>query len=133
MLKRLVESGISPLPCVPRIAVHRLVLRDRQLLHCRHSGVYSGITWSPGFSDVTPAPTSSTMPAPSWPRIDGNRPSLSAPDSVYRSVWQMPVALISTSTSPARGPSRSTSSMLSGSFTFQATAARVFMLAFLGC
>jgi hypothetical protein len=82
MEKRLVESGISPLPCVARIAVHRLVLRDRQLLHCRHSGVYSGITWSPALSDVTPAPTSSTTPAPSWPRIDGNSPSESAPDSV---------------------------------------------------
>ena len=37
--KRLVPSGITPLPCVARIAVHRLVLRDRQDLHCRHSGV----------------------------------------------------------------------------------------------
>jgi hypothetical protein len=47
-------------------------------------------------------------PAPSWPRIAGNRPSGSSPDKVNQSVWQMPVALTSTSTSPARGPSRST-------------------------
>src|SRR3954465_1288769 len=39
----------------------------------------------------------------------------------------MPVALISTSTSPARGPSRASSSMVSGWPACQATAARVFM------
>src|ERR1700677_2609782 len=39
----------------------------------------------------------------------------------------MPVALISTSTSPACGPSRSTSAMVSGSPAFQAMAAFVFM------
>src|SRR5690349_4766270 len=39
----------------------------------------------------------------------------------------MPVALISTSTSPAFGPSRSSVSMLSGSPAFHATAARVCM------
>ena len=42
--KRLVPSGISPLPCVARIAVHRFVLRLRHDLHARHSGVYSGMT-----------------------------------------------------------------------------------------
>ena len=41
---REVASGIRPLPWVARIAWHRLVLRDRQNLHCRHSGVYSGMT-----------------------------------------------------------------------------------------
>src|SRR5664279_373780 len=41
----------------------------------------------------------------------------------------MPVALISTRTSPARGPSRSTSTISSGFFTSNATAARVFMAA----
>jgi hypothetical protein len=35
--KRLLPSGINPLPCVARIAVHRLVLRDRHALHCRHA------------------------------------------------------------------------------------------------
>src|ERR1044072_584753 len=63
------------------------------------------MTWSPFFTEVTPGPTSTTTPAPSWPRIAGNRPSGSAPESVNSSVWQMPVALISTSTSNALGPS----------------------------
>jgi hypothetical protein len=42
-------------------------------------------------------------------------------------VWQTPVAMISTSTSPAFGPSMSMVSMVSGSPAFQATAARVCM------
>jgi hypothetical protein len=40
--KREVASGIRPRPWVERIDWHRLVLRDRQNLHCRHSGVYRG-------------------------------------------------------------------------------------------
>ena len=67
--------------------------------------VSSGMTWSPFFTEVTPGPTSTTTPAPSWPRIAGNNPSGSAPESVNSSVWQMPVALISTRTSNAFGPS----------------------------
>src|SRR5215831_14705367 len=72
------------------------------------------MTWSPFFTEVTPAPISTTTPAPSCPRIDGNRPSGSAPDKVNSSVWQTPVALISTRTSPARGPSSLTVSMVRG-------------------
>src|SRR4051794_20127086 len=85
------------------------------------------MTWSPFFRLVTPLPISTPTPAPSWPRIDGNRPSGSAPDRVNSSVWQMPVALTSTRTSPSRGPSRSTVSMLSFSPALRATAARVFI------
>jgi non-canonical purine NTP pyrophosphatase (RdgB/HAM1 family) len=40
----------------------------------------------PGASVVTPGPTSRTMPAPSWPKITGNRPSGSAPERVNSSV-----------------------------------------------
>ena len=43
-------------------------------------------------------------------------------------MWQIPVALISTSTSPAFGPSRSSSTISSGFFASNATAARVFIL-----
>src|SRR5215471_5537650 len=106
------------------MAVHRLVFRDRHDLHCRHSGVYKGMTWSPFLTVVTPAPTSTTMPAPSCPRIDGNRPSGSAPERVNSSVWQMPVALISISTSPALGPSSCTVSTTNGAPALYATAAR---------
>src|SRR5215470_13860674 len=85
------------------------------------------MTWSPFFTEVTPGPTSTTTPAPSCPRIAGNSPSGSAPDNVNSSVWQTPVALISTRTSPAFGPSSSTSSTTSGFPASYATAARVFM------
>ena len=33
------EFGMTPVPCVARIAVHRLERRDRQVLQLRHSGV----------------------------------------------------------------------------------------------
>src|SRR5262245_13434017 len=85
------------------------------------------MTWSPFFTLLTPGPTSTTMPAPSCPRTAGNNPSGSAPESVNSSVWQMPVALISTSTSPTFGPSSSTSRISSGLPFSTATAARVFM------
>src|ERR1700724_1774358 len=85
------------------------------------------MTWSPFFTEVTPGPTSTTMPAPSWPRIAGKRPSGSAPDSVNSSVWQMPVALISTITSPAFGPSSCTVVISSGFPAAVATAARTSM------
>src|SRR4029453_9340384 len=68
------------------------------------------------------------MPAPSWPRIAGNRPSGSAPERVNSSVWQMPVALISTSTSPAFGPASWTVSIVKGAPALCATAARTSMV-----
>src|SRR5262245_54546432 len=82
------------------------------------------MTWSPFFTEVTPAPTSTTMPAPSCPRIAGKRPSGSAPERVNSSVWQTPVALISRSTSPAFGPSSVTVVTSSGLPFSNATAAR---------
>src|SRR5579863_1267723 len=45
----------------------------------------------------------------------------------------MPVALISTRTSPAFGPSRSSSTISSGFLASNATAARVFMVLILSC
>src|ERR1700744_6000989 len=67
------------------------------------------------------------MPAPSCPNIEGNKPSGSAPDRVNSSVWQIPVALISTSTSPALGPAKSTVMISSGFPAAVATAALVFI------
>src|SRR4030081_722117 len=70
------------------------------------------------------------MPAPSWPRIEGKIPSLSRPSRGEASVWQIPVAFISTRTSPAFGPSRSSSTISSGFLASKATAARVFIREF---
>ena len=121
-------SGIRPLPWVARTAWHRLVLPDLQNLHSRHSAVYSGITWSPTSSEVTPSPTASTMPPPSWPRMAGKMPSGSSPDSVKASVWHTPLATMRTSTSPFFGGSTSTSTICSGCLGPKATAARDLMV-----
>ena len=51
----------------------------------------------------------------------------SSPDSVKASVWQTPVALISTMTSPTAGPPTSTSAISRGLPASNATAARLFI------
>src|SRR5690606_15691740 len=130
--KRVVQTGITPLPWVARTATHRLVLPDLQNSHSPHSAVYSGITWSPGLTLVTPSPTSTTTPPPSWPSTTGNSPSGSAPDSVNASVWHSAVWVIFTSTSPLRGGSTSISTICSGWSGAKATAARDFMAGLLG-
>src|SRR5258705_8385905 len=86
------------------------------------------MTWSPRLSVVTVGPVSTMMPAPSWPRIAGNSASGSAPESVNASVWQTPLAFISTRTSPERGPSRSTVVTSSGWPGPFATAALTFTI-----
>src|SRR5580704_15941110 len=85
------------------------------------------MTWSPFFSDVTPGPTSTTTPAPSWPKMTGNRPSGSAPERVNSSVWHTPLARISMSTSPALGPASSSVTTSSGLPAAYPIAALVFM------
>jgi hypothetical protein len=47
------------------------VLPERQLTHSPHCGEKSVTTWSPGATEVTPSPTASTTPAPSWPSTHG--------------------------------------------------------------
>ena len=51
--------------------MQRLVRGLRQWMHLPHSGANSVITRSPLRTLVTPSPTSSTMPAPSWPSTQG--------------------------------------------------------------
>ena len=72
---------------------------------------------------VTPSPTDSTVPAPSWPNTTGNNPSGSNPPSVYESVWQTPVKFTFMRTSPALGGSTVIVSIERGSFGAHATAA----------
>src|SRR5438876_1372471 len=118
---------MRPLPCVASRAPQRFVFPLRQNLQLRHSGMYSGITWSPAARLRTSGPTSSTTPAPSWPSTAGKRPDGSRPLMVYASVWHTPVATSRTRHSPARGPSRSTSSIASGVRGSHETAALIFM------
>src|SRR5262249_29515053 len=90
-------------------------------------GVWGGTPWPPPASGVPPGPPSSTTPAPSWPRTAGKSPDGSRPLIVYASVWHTPVAASRTRHSPARGPSRSTTSTSSGRPGSQQTAASTFM------
>src|SRR5688572_29791192 len=72
------------------------------------------MTWSPGASPTTPAPSASTTPAPSSPSTMGTGTPCQLPSAACRQLWQTPLAVMRTSTSPARGASSSTSSTRSG-------------------
>jgi hypothetical protein len=50
---------------------HRFVMPRAQNRQWPHAGRNEQTTWSPAFSRVTPAPASSTTPAPSWPPTIG--------------------------------------------------------------
>ncbi len=57
MEKREVPSGMTPWPWVPRMAVHRLVLRERHDGHCRHlRRIEQGQRGHPFQRRLTPAP-----------------------------------------------------------------------------
>ena len=70
-LSRVVPSGRWPLFCSARIAMQRFVRGSTQWTHSPHWGENSVTTWSPSLSEVTPSPSRSTTPAPSWPSTVG--------------------------------------------------------------
>src|SRR6266849_2577679 len=72
------------------------------------------MTWSPALSSRTPAPTLSTVPAPSSPSTMGTGTPFQLPSAACRQLWHTPLAAIRTSTSPSRGASRSSSSTRRG-------------------
>ena len=126
--KREVPSGISPWPWVARIAVQRLVLRDeagRALPAFRRVERDDVVALLDRWS--RPRRPRPRRPRPRGRGSPGRCPRDRRPSRVNSSVWQMPVALISTITSPAFGPSRSTSVISSGLPASNATAARVFI------
>ena len=47
----------------------------RHSAHAPQDGAHESATWSPAATRVTPAPTASTTPAPSWPNTAGQRVS----------------------------------------------------------
>ena len=78
--------------------------------------------YTPGLREVTPSPILSTIPAPSWPRTQGNSPSRGASPRCA-SVWHTPVASRRIRTSFALGGATSTVSITRGFLGSQATAA----------
>ncbi len=97
---RLVPSISNPRMLFAVAGSHRFGRPARQVRHARQAGTKQNATGSPGRTCVTPSPTSSTIPAPSWPSTSGQRPSPSAPSARWRSEWQTPAAATRTSTSP---------------------------------
>jgi len=87
-------------------------LRSTQEAHSPHGGLQATITWSPSFTFATPSPTSAMTPAPSWPSTAGAGWGM-VPVMPDRSEWHTPVAAMRTFTSPAWGPTTSTSSRIS--------------------
>ena len=70
---------------------HTWELPDRQELHRPQAVTKERITCCPGRTDVTPGPTASTVPAPSWPSTTGSAMGAS-PCMKWRSLRQMPAA-----------------------------------------
>jgi hypothetical protein len=93
--------------------VHRFGRCEMHWRQWPQLGAKMKTTLSPALMSVTPAPTSATTPAPSWPTTIGSGRGRT-PSIVERSEWQSPAALTWTRTSPARGPSRSSVSIRSG-------------------
>src|SRR5438874_5442101 len=71
------------------------------------------MTWSPRANSLTPSPTSSTTPAPSWPSTSGSGSAM-VPVIAERSEWHTPQAARRTNTSPRLGPSTLISSTWTG-------------------
>ena len=61
------------------------------LQHVPHGYHHDSTTWSPTATCVTPAPTASTTPAPSWPSTIGYG-AVHSPSTTCRSEWQTPLA-----------------------------------------
>src|SRR5581483_8096867 len=71
------------------------------------------MTWSPRANSLTPSPTSSTTPAPSWPSTSGSGSAI-VPVIAERSEWHTPQAARRTVTSPRLGGSTFISSTVTG-------------------
>src|SRR5260370_24770310 len=66
---------------------HRLLWPVMHQRHLPHVGIQETPTWSPTATPVTPGPTASTTPAPSWPPTMGR---LVPPHLLFSSEWHTP-------------------------------------------
>src|SRR6185436_11272961 len=107
--------------------MHSTVRPWLQYLQRPQWGRKEKITWSPGFTVVTPGPTSAISPAASWPGTIGIGDGQS-PFMMCQSLWHTPDAFILTRTSPAFGGSSSHSTTCNGSLGLKRTAAFIGVL-----
>ena len=89
MLKRVVLSSKTPgwVALVNRSFSQKLFAGFLQFSHSLHWGIQHGMTWSPTATLVTFSPIDSTMPAPSWPNINGKISALGL-SMLCKSEWQ---------------------------------------------
>ena len=78
---------------------------ERQGRQCPQLETKDMMHRSPGFTVVTPGPTSTTVPAPSCPSTAGSANAEPVPAMTWWSLAHIPAALVSTRTSPAFGGS----------------------------
>ena len=89
----------------------------RQASHLPQEEMQEISTWLPGLNCVTPAPTSSTTPTPSCPRIRPGSQLGTSPFRIWRSVPQIVVLEILTIASvgaPIAGFGRSSTAFFPG-------------------
>ena len=96
----------------------------RQARQTPHGMSQARATGCPTCRSVTPGPTASMTPAPSWPMTTGTGRGQS-PSRTCRSEWQTPDARIRTRTSPARGAASVSGSMRAASPPSRRTAPRI--------
>ena len=91
------------LVCASTKSRQRLGWPRRQKKQAPQGGTHEMITWSPSVTFVTPSPTATTSPAPSWPSTHGTGLG-SVPSCTLTSEWQTPLAMTLIRTSPEPRP-----------------------------
>src|SRR5437660_5962880 len=105
--RRKPPAGSAPVTAF-RPRSHRFWWPVEQKRQRPHEGMNAHTTWSPGSTRVTPGPTASITPEPSWPPTSGKRGSMSPVWQCW-SEWHSPATSKRISTSPSRGGSSSSS------------------------
>ncbi len=94
--------------CVPSMVLPRIQppVVQCEVMPLRHGSqrpqalMHEMSTWSPGLKVLTAAPTESTMPTPSWPRMVPGLHVATSPLRMWRSVPQIVVRVMRTMASP---------------------------------
>ncbi len=126
-LRRVVPSPIVPMMAAIRAGSPHRWNRPAPHSRQRPQGPFiATMTWSPGRTAVTPAPTLSTTPALSWPRTKGGRRTTGLlPSRALMSEPHTPEAAILTRTSPGPGAAISMSRISISAPNAVSTAARI--------
>src|ERR1700694_519826 len=103
---------VKGLVMFPMLCRHQVGLPVLQWRHIPQLARVVMTTWSPGLTLDTSSPTSSTIPAPSWPSTEGDGQGI-VPLITLMSLWHTPAATIRTLTSAGPGARTSKSSVIS--------------------